>query len=58
MLMLLKRERRSEREDGSNPRKIEPVIAEPLFQQLDSTVQFIPVMNGDDLQRGLIETAG
>jgi hypothetical protein len=56
--MLLKRERRSEREDGSNPRKIEPVIAEPLFQQLDSTVQFIPVMNGDDLQRGLIETAG
>jgi hypothetical protein len=30
-----------------------PVIAEPLFQQLHSTVEFIPVMNADELQRGL-----
>lgn len=30
-----------------------PVIAEPLFQQLNSTVEFIPVMNVDELQRGL-----
>ncbi len=29
-----------------------------LFQRLDSTVQFIPVMNADGLQRGLTETAG
>jgi hypothetical protein len=29
-----------------------------LFQRLDSTVQFIPVMNADDLQCGLTETAG
>ncbi len=32
-----------------------PVIAEPLFQQVNSTVEFIPVMNVDDLQRGLTE---
>jgi hypothetical protein len=30
-----------------------PVIAEPLFQQLHSTVEFVPVMNVDELQRGL-----
>ena len=30
-----------------------PVIAEPLFQRVESTVEFIPVMNADDLQRGL-----
>ena len=34
-----------------------PVIAEPLFQQLESTVEFIPVMNADDLRRGLANTA-
>src|SRR4051794_28956813 len=33
------------------------VIAEPLFQQAESTVTFIPVMNSDDLQRGLAEVA-
>lgn len=30
-----------------------PVIAEPLFQQVNATVEFIPVTNVDDLQRGL-----
>jgi hypothetical protein len=30
-----------------------PVIAEPLFQRMGATVEFIPVMNADDLQRGL-----
>jgi hypothetical protein len=34
-----------------------PVIAEPLFQQLGATVEFIPVMNADELQRGLAEVA-
>ena len=34
-----------------------PVIAEPLFQQLGATVEFIPVMNADELQRGLAEIA-
>lgn len=32
-----------------------PVIAEPLFQQLNAFVEFIPVMNQDDLQRGLAQ---
>ena len=30
-----------------------PVIAEPLFQRMGATVEFIPVMNADELQRGL-----
>jgi hypothetical protein len=34
-----------------------PVIAEPLFQELRSKVEFIPVMNADDLQRGLANVA-
>jgi len=34
-----------------------PVIAEPLFQRMDATVEFIPVMNADDLQRGLAAAA-
>jgi hypothetical protein len=42
--------------DMVDPAQI-PVIAEPLFQGVDSTVQFIPVMNADDLQRGLAAAA-
>ena len=34
-----------------------PVIAEPLFQELQSKVEFLPVMNADDLQRGLAKIA-
>lgn len=34
-----------------------PVIAEPLFRELNSTVEFIPVMNTEELQRGLAEAA-
>jgi hypothetical protein len=42
--------------DLNDPAQI-PVIAEPLFQRLESTVEFIPVMNADDLQRGLANIA-
>jgi hypothetical protein len=38
--------------DMVDPAQI-PVIAEPLFRGVESTVEFIPVMNADDLQRGL-----
>jgi len=34
-----------------------PVIAEPLFQELQLKVEFVPVMNADDLQRGLANIA-
>jgi hypothetical protein len=30
-----------------------PPFAEPFFQELDANVQLAPVMNGDDLQKGL-----
>ena len=34
-----------------------PAIAEPLYQQLSATVQFYPVMNQEDLTRGLTTAA-
>jgi len=40
--------------DMTDPAQI-PVIAEPLFQSLNSKVEFIPVMNADELQRGLAQ---
>jgi hypothetical protein len=33
------------------------VIAEPLFQQMGATVEFIPIMNADELRRGLAAAA-
>src|SRR5262245_3908743 len=30
-----------------------PVIAEPLFQNLNAKVEFLPAMNADDLKTGL-----
>ncbi len=30
-----------------------PPFAEPFFQGLDADVEILPVMNGEDLQRGL-----
>ncbi len=38
--------------DMTDPAQI-PVIAEPLFMNFDAAVEFIPVMNGDDLERAL-----
>lgn len=38
--------------DLADPSDI-PAIAEPLFQELNATVEFIPVMDGDDLGAGL-----
>ncbi len=34
-----------------------PVIAEPLFQNLDARVHLVPVMTLDELQRGIAESA-
>ena len=32
-------------------------VAEPFFLNLNAAVEFVPVMNGDDLQKGLAKTA-
>lgn len=42
--------------DLKSPSQI-PVIAEPLFMNANAEVEFIPVMNADDLQAGLAEHA-
>ncbi|HEX4092856.1 MAG TPA: hypothetical protein VHZ33_29415 [Trebonia sp.] len=34
-----------------------PPFAEPLFRDLNANVQLAPVMNGDDLQKGLSQLA-
>jgi pantothenate synthetase len=38
--------------DMTDPAQI-PQIAEPLLQQLEAEVEFVPVMNLDDLRRAL-----
>jgi hypothetical protein len=34
-----------------------PAIVEPLFEELDASVLVTPVMNGEDLERGMKEAA-
>lgn len=34
-----------------------PSIAEPLFMQLDARVEFLPVMNAEELKKGLAKIA-
>lgn len=34
-----------------------PAIAEPLFMGMSASVTFVPVMNPDDLEKGLAEAA-
>jgi hypothetical protein len=43
--------------DLTDPADI-PIIAEPLFQKLGADVSFMPVMDLDDLQKGLAAAAG
>jgi hypothetical protein len=43
--------------DMTDPAQI-PQIAEPLFMALDAGVEFLPVMNADDLQRALSQVTG
>ena len=42
--------------DLTDPSQI-PTIAEPLFMSLHAEVEFTPVMNLDDLQKGLTDAA-
>lgn len=34
-----------------------PVIAEPLFMGMNASLELVPVMNADDLKKGLTEAA-
>ena len=43
--------------DMADPSQI-PELAEPLFQRLDASVEFVPVMNADDLRRALHKVRG
>ena len=43
--------------DLKDPSQI-PVIAEQLFMALDAEVEFIPVMNPDDLKKALSQVSG
>ena len=35
-----------------------PIVAEPLFLQYKATVDFIPVMNADDVRKALASVSG
>ena len=34
-----------------------PKVAEPFFQEFNASVEFVPVMNAEDLQKGLKQIA-
>ena len=42
--------------DIADPSQI-PLIAEPLFMELEAKIDFIPVMNAEDLAKGLQQLA-
>ncbi len=42
--------------DLNDPSQI-PVVSEPLFQSLNASIEFSPVMNVEELQKGLAEAA-
>lgn len=42
--------------DMQDPSQI-PAIAEPLFMALNATIQFLPVMTPEDVQKGIGEAA-
>jgi hypothetical protein len=42
--------------DMADPSQI-PVIAEPLFMNLDAAIEFMPVMNAEDLKTALAKVA-
>jgi hypothetical protein len=42
--------------DMTDPSQI-PQIAEPLFQSVNAAVEFLPVMNADDLRKALDKVA-
>ena len=43
--------------DMTDPSQI-PIIAEPLFMNLDAAVEFMPVMNADDLKKAIQAVTG
>ncbi len=43
--------------DMADPSQI-PIIAEPLFMNLDAAVEFLPVMNADDLRKAIAAVTG
>ncbi len=43
--------------DMADPSQI-AIIAEPLFVNLDAAVEFLPVMNADDLRKAISSIAG
>ena len=42
--------------DMDDPSQI-PQLAEPLFQRLDASVEFVPVMNAEDLRKALLKVS-
>jgi len=43
--------------DMTDPSQL-PAISEPLYTELNAHIEVMPVMNGDDLQKGLSQLGG